>query len=771
MRSRFTILFVFLVVATTTLVCGQTPSGAAQKVKLTGTVKEKGGSQVLPLAHVLVLPDSASTVADDKGIFTINLPPGHKTVVISYVGYTTARQNVRLNRDVTTEFALQTAVNELDEVIVNSTRFSNEELLRSTRSSTNKITSDDINAIPVLGGEADVIKTLQLLPGTVRGVEGSSDLFVRGGAADQNLVLLDGATVYNTSHLFGFLSVFNPDVVSEVESINGAFPAQYGGRLSSILNVNTKNVIPDRTHASADIGLIASRLFIEQPLVKDKASVWLSGRRTYLDKVVKAVGLDMPYYFYDLNGKFLLKPTAHDRIELTHYNGDDRLDYLRDRNGDGVGQTTGYHSGNNSQTLRWKRHYGNSWNHDITLFRTFYRYDIHSDLRGSGILAFSNIHDLGGKIQFGNDSLTSNSSLYLGGEVTHHTVSPNVVNTSGTISELLKSSSSRGRVAIEAAAFAQYEIQPLPKVRISAGLRGSAAVISNTTYFNPEPRLAVRYMINDKSSIKASYSRMAQYLHRVSSSAISSPTDIWYPVTDSIKPQVADQVGIAYQRNIPRYNAFFSVETYYKKMRQLVGYEEGTNLFFNTDFESSLIQGDGKAYGFEFLLRKQSGKFTGWINYTLSWSWRRYNSMNNGEWFHARYDRRHNGALVLQYAFAKRWAASMVWEYISGSRFTPVIGQYAITSPSLTGVDLVPVYAPINSVRMSDAHRLDVGVKFKSRPGNFLQWQIFAGVYNAYNRANPVGIIITADETTGALEYQQPGLFGLLPFVSYGIRF
>lgn len=773
MRSRLTIPSVFLALAAfaTTPGHAQAPSGEARLVKLTGTVKEKGDGQLLARAHVLVLPDSLSTVADERGIFTIMLPPGSKTVAISYVGYTTGRQNVRVMRDVTMDFGLQSAISELDEVVVQSTRFSNEDLLKSTRSSTNKITSDDINAIPVLGGEADVIKTLQLLPGTVRGVEGSSDLFVRGGAADQNLVLLDGATVYNTSHLFGFLSVFNPDVVSEVESINGAFPAQYGGRLSSILNVTTKNIIPDRTHASADIGLIASRLLIEQPLIKNKASIWVSGRRTYLDQVVKAVGLDMPYYFYDLNGKLLLRPTSRDRIEVTHYSGDDRLDYLRDRNGDGVGQTTGFHSGNNSQTLHWNRAYGKSWHHDVTLFRTVYRYDIHSDFRGNGVLAFSDIHDLGGKILFGTDSLTNNSSIYFGGEATYHTLSPSVVNTSGTIAELLKSSSSQGRVAVETAAFAQYEVQPLPKLRVSAGFRGSAAVVSNTTYFNPEPRLAVRYSINEKASLKAGYSRMAQYLHRVSSSAISSPTDIWYPVTDSIKPQVADQVGIAYQRNIPKYNAFFSVETYYKMMRQLVGYEEGTNLFFNTDFESSLIQGEGKAYGFEFLLRKQSGRLTGWINYTLSWSWRRYDAMNNGDWFHARYDRRHNGALVLQYAFAKRWAASMVWEYISGSRFTPVIGQYALASPSLTGVDLVPVYAPINSVRMSDAHRLDAGVKFKSRPGNFLQWQIFAGVYNAYNRANPVGIIITADETTGELKYQQPGLFGLLPFVSYGIRF
>jgi hypothetical protein len=747
-----------------------TTAGFAQKARISGIIKEKGGP-FLPLAHVLVLPDSISTIADNKGAYTINVPTGSKTVVVSYVGYVLLRQQLEVSKDVSLDFALQAEINELDEVIINSTRYKNEELLKSTRSSTNTITSEDIGAIPVLGGEADVIKTLQLLPGTVRGVEGSSDLFVRGGGADQNLVLLDGATVYNTSHLFGFLSVFNPDVISEVESINGAFPANYGGRLSSILNVNTRNTIPDRTHASADIGLIASRLFIEQPLIKDKMSIWVSGRRTYIDKVVKAVDLEVPYYFYDLNGKILFQPTSRDKISLVHYNGDDRLDYLRDRNGDGVGQTTGFHSGNNSQTLHWNRNYDSKWHHEATLFRTSYRYDIYSNFRQNVLQAFSDIQDLGAKFQIANDSLGGNSSLSFGGEYIYHRLSPNVINTSGTIAELLKSSSSNGRVASELAAFVQYELQPTEKVRVSLGMRGSAAIVGNTNYFNPEPRLAVRYLLNEKSSIKASYSRMAQYLHRVSSSAVSSPTDIWYPVTDSIKPQTADQVGIAYQRNIPKYNAMFSVEAYYKNMHQLVGYEEGTNLFFNTDFESSLIQGDGKSYGFEFLVRKQAGKFSGWVTYTLSWSWRRYATMNNGEWFHARYDRRHNGAVVLQYAFAKRWSVSSVFEYISGSRFTPVIGQYAITSPSLTGIDLVPVYAPINSVRLSDAHRLDFGVKYRSKPGKFIQWQIFAGVYNAYNRANPVGIIVTVDEATGQLKYQQPGLFGLLPFISYGIKF
>ena len=260
-------------------------------------------------------------------------------------------------------------------------------------------------------------------------------------------------------------------------------------------------------------------------------------------------------------------------------------------------------------------------------------------------------------------------------------------------------------------------------------------------------------------------------MHRISNSAVSSPTDIWYPVTDSIRPQTSHQFALAWQRQLNSEQLFLSVEGYYKQMDQLIGYEEGTNLFLNTDFESKLIQGKGKAYGFEFLLRKNGGKLTGWISYTLSWSHRQFDGINGGLWFPSRYDRRHNGAIVAQYAFSKRWAASLVWEYISGSRFTPVIGQYAIVAPTLTGADLIPVYSGINEVKLAASHRLDIGLKFKSSPDRKFQWQWFAGVYNVYNRANPIGINIEQDEVDKSMRYTQPGLFGLLPFLSYGFKF
>jgi hypothetical protein len=264
---------------------------------------------------------------------------------------------------------------------------------------------------------------------------------------------------------------------------------------------------------------------------------------------------------------------------------------------------------------------------------------------------------------------------------------------------------------------------------------------------------------------------MAQYMHRISNSAVTTPTDVWYTVTDEIAPQTSHQVAAAWQRFITRQKIFISAETYYKTMRDLIGYEEGTNLFFNTDFESKLIQGTGRAYGLEFLARKETGRFTGWISYTLSWSRRHFEEINDGQWFPSRYDRRHNGAIVTQYSIGKRWAASLVWEFISGARFTPIVGQYVVLAPTLTGVDLIPLYSGINQVKLADSHRLDAGIKFMSKTGKKFQWQWFAGVYNSYNRASPVGMIIEQNEDDSSLRYLQPGLFGLLPFISYGFKF
>lgn len=741
---------------------------SAQSVVLKGVVRD--GSDRLPHAHVFILPDSVITQTDVNGKFQTPIRRGSISVQISFTGYKTVFTSFVITRDTTIQVLLDHSIRELDEVIVKSDRY-REEIFQSTRSGTHVIGQKDINSIPVLGGEADLIKTLQLLPGTLRGVEGSSDLFVRGGAADQNLVLLDQAPIYNTSHLFGFLSVFNPDILNKVEAINGAFPARYGGRLSSILDVQTTSSIADRTHLSGDIGLIASRLYLEQPIVKDKASFWIAGRRTYIDQVMSLVGEELPYYFYDLNGKLILTPTQNDEIQISHYSGEDILDLFRDRNNDGQGFLTRFSSGNNSQSVQWKHRAGKGWRSEAALFRSKYKYNVTNKFDENELLATSDIEDIGAKLLFGKDSLgIRNFSVRAGAEYIRHYISPNVVTTAGTITEILKSSESSGKIAHEVSLFTEQEWTPATRLRINAGVRVSAGLVANKNYFFPEPRVSVRYAISEKESLKAGYSRMVQYMHRISSSAVSSPTDIWYPVTDSIRPQTSHQVSLAWQRMLPAHDLSISVETYYKSMNNLIGYEEGTNLFLNTDFASSLIQGKGRAYGLEFLLRKESGKFTGWISYTLSWSRRQFDQVNGGAWFYSRYDRRHNGAIVAQYAFNKRWSVSGVWEFISGSRFTPVIGQYIVFAPTLTGADLIPIYSGVNEVKLADTHRLDLGLKFRSRPEKKFQWQWFVGVYNIYNRANPIGINITQDENDGSLRYEQPGLFGLLPFISYGFK-
>lgn len=658
----------------------------------------------------------------------------------------------------------------LNEVVVSSGRYSHEDILKSTRSSVHVISQSDVESIPVLGGEADLIKTLQLLPGVIRGVEGSSDLFVRGGAADQNLVLLDDVPIYNTSHLLGFVSVFNPDVLDKVESVNGGFPAEYGGRLSSILNVQTLSETPSRTKVSGDIGLIASRLSIQQPIIKNKLGLHLAGRRTYIDQVVKPLNRDLPYYFYDMNAKLTFRPSARDEVKFSFYAGDDVLDIFQDRNNDGDGFKTKFNSGNNSQSLQWQHQNFLSGQTNVSFFRSKYQYRISNTFEDNQLMALSDIEDYGARIQWTSDSIRR-GRFKTGLDWTHHAISPSVINTSGFISELLESSSASGRKMHEGAVHAQYEFNLANRWTINAGLRASMAIAENKNYFNPEPRLSLRYKINEGQSFKMSYSRMVQYLHRIANSAISSPADIWFPVTKNIRPQTANQVGMAWQKFWPSRKVFLSTEVYYKRMNNLIGYEEGTNLFFNTDFEPRLIQGNGTAYGLEVLLKKEAGKLTGWISYTLSWSWRHFDELNKGERFLSRYDRRHNGALVAQYKFHPRWAISCVWEYVSGSRFTPVVGQYLVFAPSLAGADLIPIYSKVNEVKLSDTHRLDVGLKFKSKNIKQFRWEWFAGVYNAYNRANPIGITIERNKQTHEMTYLQPGLFGLIPFITYGFKF
>lgn len=743
----------------------------AQEVKIKGIVRDSSG-EALYLANILILPDSFLTSSDVAGQFTMQVNGGMKSLLISYTGFQPVNTTLKLFRDTTLHFVLIPRVDQLEAVVIEERKFSHEDLFESTHSGIQVLSQNDLMDMPSFMGQPDVLKAVQLLPGAAGGVEGTSDFFVRGGAADQNLVLLDGAPIYNPGHLLGFLSVFNPDILDKVEAIHGGFPAAFGGRLSSVLNVSSISQLAGKTSVSADIGLIASRFRLEQPIIKDKASFWVAARNSYVDKVVqKLTDKEVPYSFHELNGKLILHPTRFDQIEMSHYGGADFLDFIRDDDGDGRGMKTTYRSRNSSQTLKWRHASHRNWKTELSLFHTLFAYDTRNSYKEHyEVVANSDIEDLGAKLSFDRLSPSNNATISTGFEWTRHEINPKVLNSEGSITDVVESGSTEGKIVHEMAAYIQHDWSLMPRLNVNAGLRASMALTPSNKYFFSEPRLSARYDLGRNRALKLSYSRMVQYLHRISNSAVSTPIDVWFPVTDSIRPQTAHQLALGWQRFLPIRKIFFSVEGYYKPMEDMVTYEEGTNFLFKSDFESRLVQGSARAYGLEFLLRKETGKFTGWISYSLSWSWRRYEEINNGQWFRARYDRRHNGAVVAQYAIGKRWMASLVWEYISGARFTPVVGQYLALAPNGSGLDLIPEFSPINSVKLADSHRLDLGLKLLSQPESKIRWNLFVGVYNAYNRASPFGIVIKQNKLDNSLTYSQPGLFGLLPFISYGCK-
>lgn len=742
-----------------------------QDVEIKGRVLDTQGVP-LGLASVIILPDSLFTTSHADGAFVMRVSPGAKEIRVSFTGFRQVVLRKAIDRDTALTFTLYPRIDQLDEVVIEKARYSNEDIVQSAFSSTHSLSRGDVLDIPSFMGESDLLNAVRLLPGTVRGMEGTSNLFVRGGAADQNLVLLDGGPIYNPGHLLGFLSVFNPDILDKVEVIHGGFPAEFGGRLSSILNITTVSDIPDRTHISADMGLLSSRLKVEQPLIKGKGSFWLAGRKSYVDKVVQKIAdKEVPYGFHEWNGKLILRPSAFDQLSLTHFSGGDFLDFMRDSDGDGRGMRTTYHASNSSQTFKWRHQTRSNWRNDLSMFHTRFAYRTENAYNKDYLVsANSDIEDIGAKLAFEKDSIWNDAKISTGVEWVRHKISPKVLNSKGSITDLVENGSSGGKVVHEFAAYAQYEWSVSSRLKINAGLRGSTATVASRQYVFAEPRAALRYSLNGNHVIKLNYSRMVQYLHRISNSAVSTPIDVWFPVTDSIRPQTSHQFALGWQQLSPSHNIFYSIEGYYKQMNDLVSYEPGTNFLFKSEFESRLIQGKGKAYGLEVLVRKEAGRFTGWISYSLGWSWRNYAAMNNGEWFRARYDRRHNGAVVAQHKIGKRWMASMVWEYISGARFTPVVAQYVTVAPNGAGLDLIPVFAGINSVKLTDSHRLDLGIKFFSRRDSRFQWHWYAGVYNVYNRATPFGIVIKQNEIDNSMWYSQPGLFGLLPFISYGCK-
>ncbi len=763
-----------------------TPFFSWSQITVSGKVLDRENGEDLYMAYVYIPEYGLSMATNEYGFFSLQIPSDDlknatTSLIVAFVGYKSDTLIVSTTSSSRLTIALSALSQQLQTVEISASAKSGEERLSSTQVGALHLRVADLKNIPTIGGERDIIKSAQLLPGISGGTEGTTDFFVRGGNGDQNLVLLDEATVYNVGHLFGFFSVFNSDALQDVTIYKGGFPSYYGGRLSSVMDISQKEGNLKTWEVNGGVGLISSRLMVEGPLLKDKASILIAGRRTYVDEVFSWVGVKLPYYFYDLNWKANYVLNENNRFFYSGYLGNDVLSVVEDDESDinNFDFQFGFNLGNITHSLRWNHIYNAKLFSNITLTSTNFDYDIGGKLDDNNLLVQSRITDYTLKSRF-TYFKNEKSVINFGTEVIHHSFQPNVVSTSGTISEFLKNQEAE-KLSFQEVAFFANDDRVLIKnrLKLNYGLRLSSALTGGSLYGGLEPRVSSSYVLNEFSSFKASYSRMKQYLHRVSSSTISLPTDLWYPVTPNVKPQSADQVSFGYFLNLDVIQSAFSAEVYYKKMNNLIEYREGTNLLLNSQFENDLVQGEGRAYGIELLLRREVGRFKGWVGYTLARSERSFEQLNQGKTFPAKYDRRHDLSLVGSYELTERISLGAVWVYASGARFTGRIGSYVVPNPSLTNVEVLPIFSSRNEMSMSPSHRFDLNITIKSKSKRRWQSEWQFGCYNLYNRATPYRVRLNLTPPANANQqqsgfspsYDQPGLFGFIPYFTYNFNF
>ncbi len=747
-----------------------TQAYSQKQYTISGTVSDSANGETTIGSLVYIKGTTNGVATNVYGFYSLTVPEGKYEVVISYLGYQSQTHQIDLKNNITLNSKLKSSENTLKEVVVSSESSREKEQVRSAQMSSIYIPIEKIKNIPTIGGETDIMKVMQLMPGVKRGGEGQNAMYVRGGSGDDNLILLDEAVVYNVSHLFGFFSVFNNDALKEVTMYKGGFPAQYGGRLSSVMDIRMKDGDMQKYHVDGGIGLLSSHLTLQGPIIKDKMSFIISGRRSYIDKVFKlASGGNnvLPYHFYDGNLKLNYKLSDKNRLFLSSYYGDDIL------SASGSFIDGGFSLGNNVGTLRWNHLFNEKLFSNFSLIYTRFRYIISAEAAGNSFSAKSKITDIGFKYDFSYFKNSKNDIKY-GVLFTNHSFRPNIVNSSGPISEFVKSEDGKLIMTQELAFYANHEFDATDRIKLNYGIRQSQLLTAGgRLYFNPEPRFSAAFTINEKQSVKLSYSKMVQYMHLVSSSSIALPTDLWYPVSNKIEPQFSKQWALSYNYLLDKIKTTLSIETYYKKLSNLIEYREGANLILNNDYEKELVVGKGESFGFEFFAQKMSGRFSGWVGYTISWANRQFDALNQGKTYYAKYDRRHDISLVGSFDFTKRVSLSAVWVFSTGQRFTPITGMFVMPNSSLTSVDMLPIYAERNSGQLPNSHRLDISIIIKSRPNRkYLKWtgEWSFGAYNFYNRAQPYRVQIVGNND-GSAKYVAKGLFGFIPFIAYNFKF
>ena len=755
---------------------------AQVRTTVSGTVRDAASGETLIGASLILLEQPRSTALSNSfGFYSLNAPAGHYTLIASFTGYRSDTVSVDLSKDVKLDLQLGSAGAQLQEVVVSANRNNNN--VSKPLMGVQKLSVTEIRDIPVIFGEKDILKTIQLLPGVQSAGDGNSGFYVRGGAIDQNLILLDGATVYDPSHLLGFFSVFNSDAIKDVTLYKGAIPAEYGGRLSSVLDVKMNDGNSKDYSASGGIGLIDSRLTIEGPIHKDDGSFIVSARRTYADlflKLSKDTNTNRnSLYFYDLNVKANYKLGDKDHLYLSGYFGQDHL---------GISNSFDLTYGNSTGTLRWNHILNSKLFSNTSLMYSKYNYTIGINSGNNDIGINSFIQDL----HFKEDLeyyISSGNKLNFGVDVIDHTISPGVV--TATAASSFNSLHIQDRHALESAIYINHALELSDKINLDYGLRASlftvlgpgtfykydssGNVLDSTNYasgatvinyFNLEPRFSASYKLDDNSSVKASYARTTQNLHLLSNSTSSNPTDVWVPNTNNVKPEIGDQVSLGYYRNLKENAYELSAEVYYRYMQNQIDYRNGAQLIANTNVESQLIYGHGRAYGLELYARKKVGKLTGWISYTLSRTERQFEGINNDSWYPAMQDRTHDLSVVGIYKLNKKWTLSSDFVYYTGNAVTWPSGKYEVEG------QVAFLYTSRNGYRMPPYNRLDFSATLQGKKTKKTDSYWIFSCYNVYGRENPYSISFEQDpgdpSKTQAVQY---ALFRWVPSVSYNFKF
>lgn len=760
---------------------------------MSGTLKDKKTGELVIGAIVRIKEIPAAGVSSNTyGFYSISVPAGRYTLDISSLGFGSIDTALVVDKNIKLDLELGEAETQLAEVVVSGEK-GNENVV-SSQMSAQRLDVKEIKSIPVFFGEKDILKTIQLLPGITNVTDGTSGFFVRGGGADQNLILLDEAIVYNPTHLLGFFSVFNSDAIKDVTIFKGGIPAEYGGRISSVLDIKMNDGNSKKLSVSGGLGLIASRVTVEAPINKGKGSFIISGRRTYADLFLKALGprnlRNTALYFYDLNLKANYQLSSKDRVYLSGYFGKDNFTF---NNSAASNRSFGINWGNATGTLRWNHIFGDKLFSNTSLIFTNYRSNI---LLGAGDAQFkitTGIQDLSLKEDM-HYFLNNNHKVKFGFQTMFHTFIPGeiTVNTSsGTLAPARLNRTVERRHAIENAIYISDEYSVTSWLQLNYGFRlstftslGPSTVYSYDnngniadssvysanqpikTYLGYEPRASASFVINDRSSIKASYNHINQYLHLLSNTTTSTPVDIWVPCSQIVKPQIGDQEAIGYFRNFKNNQIETSVEAFYKNMQNQIDYVNGADLRFNKTVESQLLFGKGWAYGAEFFVKKKAGKLTGWISYTLSRTWRQFDSLNYGNKFPAKQDIIHNLSVVGIYKINQKVTVSATFVYHTGFAVTFPSGKYMI------GNQVVNLYTERNGYRMPAYHRLDVGVTLQGKKTEKFESDWNFSVYNAYGRENPYSITFQQDPNDPTkTQAVQLSLFRWVPSITYNFKF